>query len=101
MLLNLRYFIYIIQISQIQKLYYYLLCHIYANSQEKVKLWLIAVNRCYFGLLPLLKTKLISRKFKVTLYKALVKSDEKKLEVFERKILRNIFGPKRNYEREY
>jgi len=29
------------------------------------------------------------------------KADEKKLEVFERKILRKIFGPKRNNEREY
>jgi len=63
----------------------------------------------------LFKSKLLSRKSKVTFYKALVrpvalcasntwattKSDEKKLEVFERKILRKIFGPKKNNEGEY
>ena len=61
------------------------------------------------------KSKLLSRKSKVTLYKVLVrpialyasstwattKSDEKKLEVFERKILRKIFGPNKNNEGEY
>ena len=78
-----------------------------ANSHEEVKKRLIATNRCYYGLLPLFKSKLLSRKSKVTLYKVLVrpvalyasstwattKSDEKKLEVFERKILRKIFEP--------
>ncbi|KAL4085316.1 hypothetical protein QTP88_027175 [Uroleucon formosanum] len=83
-----------------------------ANSHEEVKRRLITANRCYYGLLPLFKSKLLSRKSKVTLYKVLVrpialyasstwattKSDEKKLEVFERKILRKIFGPKKNNE---
>ncbi|KAL4119689.1 hypothetical protein QTP88_012478 [Uroleucon formosanum] len=86
-----------------------------ANSHKEVKRRLIAANRCYYGLLPLFKSKLLSRKSKVTLYKVLVrpialyasstwattKSDEKKLEVFERKILRKIFGPKKNNEGEY
>jgi len=86
-----------------------------ANSHEEVKRRLIAANRCYYGLLPLFKSKLLSRKSKVTLYKVLVrpialyasstwattKSDEKKLEVFERKILRKIFGPNKNNEGEY
>ncbi|KAL4083607.1 hypothetical protein QTP88_028923 [Uroleucon formosanum] len=86
-----------------------------ANSHEEVKRRLIAANKCYYGLLPLFKSKLLSRKSKVTLYKVLVrpialcvsstwattKSDEKKLEIFERKILRKIFGPKKNNEGEY
>jgi hypothetical protein len=63
----------------------------------------------------LFKSKLLSRKSKITLYKVLVKpvalyasstwattkSDEKKLDVFERKILRKIFGPERNNEGDY
>jgi len=63
----------------------------------------------------LYKSKLLSRKSKVTLYKVLVRpitlyasstwattrSDKKKLEVFERKILRKVFGPKKNNEGEY
>ena len=82
---------------------------------KEVKRWLIAANRCYYGLLPLFKSKLLSRKSKVTLYKVLIrpvalyasstwvttKSDEKKLEVFERMILRKIFGPNKNNEGEY
>lgn len=57
------------------------------------------------------KSKVLSRKSKITLYKALVrpvvalyacnawattKSDELKLAIFERKILRRIYGPKKN-----
>ncbi|VVC42633.1 Hypothetical protein CINCED_3A010975, partial [Cinara cedri] len=44
-----------------------------ANSHEEVKKRLIAANRCYFGLLSLFKSKLLSRKSKVTLYKVLVR----------------------------
>jgi hypothetical protein len=44
-----------------------------ANSHEKVKKRLIAANRCYYGLLPLFRSKLLSRKSKVTLYKVLVR----------------------------
>lgn len=65
--------------------------------------------------MPLLKSKLLSRKSKVTLYKVLVKpvvlyasstwvttkTDEKKLKVFERKILRKIFGPESNNDGGY
>jgi len=69
----------------------------------------MAANRCYYSLMPLFKSRLLSIKSKLTLYKVLVKpialnecgtwattkSDEGKLGVFERKILRTIFGPKR------
>jgi hypothetical protein len=66
-------------------------------------------------LIPLFKLKRLSKKSKVILYKVLIKpvalyasstwattkADEKKLEVFERKILRKIFGPERNNEGKY
>lgn len=63
----------------------------------------------------LFKSRLLSIKTKSTLYNVIVKpialyaysiwtttkSDEKKLEMFERKILMKMFGPKRNNGREY
>jgi len=84
-----------------------------ANSHEEVKKRITAANRCYYSLMPLFKSRLLSIKSKITLYKVIVKpvtlyarstwattkSDEGKLGVFERKILRKIFGPKRNKSR--
>jgi hypothetical protein len=65
--------------------------------------------------MPLFKSRLLSIKSKITLYKVIVKpvalyacstwattkSDEGKLAVFERKILRKIFGLKRNNDGRY
>lgn len=65
-----------------------------------------------FTLVPLFKSKLLSKRTKIRLYKvlirltapyacgmwALTKSDEKRLMVFERKILREIYSPKRYVE---
>ena len=64
-------------------------------------------NRCYFGLSKQFKNKAVSRQTKITLYKTLIlpvllygseawvlaKADEAVLGVFERKILRKIYGP--------
>jgi len=83
-----------------------------ANSHEEINRRIIAGNKCYFSMTPLFKSKLLSRKTKIRLYKTLVrpivlyacgawastKTDEKKLMIFERKILRRIFGPKKNTE---
>jgi hypothetical protein len=38
-----------------------------ADSHEEIRLKLVAVNKCYFGLVPLLKSKLLSWKTKITL----------------------------------
>ncbi|KAL4083745.1 hypothetical protein QTP88_029061 [Uroleucon formosanum] len=81
-----------------------------ANSHEEIKERLIAANRYYFGLSTLFKSKLLSRRSKITLYEVLIRPivlyacetwattemDENKLGVFERKILRKIYGPKKN-----
>jgi hypothetical protein len=75
----------------------------------------MAANRCYYSLIPFFKSRLLSIKSKITLYKVIVKpvalyacstwvttkSNEGKLGVFERKILRKIFGPKKNKDGEY
>src|SRR6201996_5112478 len=64
-------------------------------------------NRCYFGLLSLLRSKAIHRNLKCMLYKTLIRpvvtydseswgminKEEQILLTFERKILRTIFGP--------
>jgi len=81
-----------------------------ADNHEEIRLRLVAANKCYFGLVPLFKSKMLSWKTKITLYKVLIrpvalyacgawattKTDENRLATFERKILRKIFGPKRN-----
>lgn len=67
---------------------------------------------CYFGLVRLLKSRLLSKNTKLRPNKVIIrpivlyacgawastKSDEKRLMVFEKKILRIIYGPKRNEE---
>jgi hypothetical protein len=64
-------------------------------------------NRIYFGLVNILKAKDINRKYKVIIYKTLIrpvlmygaeawvlsKAYEARLGVFERKILRRSYGP--------
>jgi len=81
-----------------------------ANSHEEINLRLAAANRCYFGLVSLFKSNILSWKTKITLYKVLVrpvalydcgawsitKSDELKLATFERKMLKGTYGPKMN-----
>ena len=86
-----------------------------ADIHEEIHRRITAGNKCYFSLVQLFKSKKLSRKTKIRLYKTLIrpivlyacgawastKSDENKLMVFERKILRRIFGPKRNNEGSY
>ncbi|KAE9523560.1 hypothetical protein AGLY_016112, partial [Aphis glycines] len=65
-------------------------------------------NRCYYSIMRLFKSKLLSRNSKTLLYHSylrpiityasetwsLTKGDSKRLMTFERKVLRNIYGPK-------
>jgi len=86
-----------------------------ANRHEEVKKRIKVANICYYSLIPLFKSRLLSIKSKITLYKVIVKpvaqyacstwattkSDGGKLGVFERNILRKIFCPMRNNDGEY
>lgn len=77
------------------------------NISFEIKRRTILANRCYFGLSKQFKSKAISRQTKITFYKSLIlpvlmygseawvlaKADEAVLGVFERKILRKIYGP--------
>lgn len=73
---------------------------------EEVRRRVTIGNRCYYSLKKLFQSKSLSRKLKCTLYKSLVRpvvsygseawvmtqKDENYLRIFERKILRAIFG---------
>jgi len=64
----------------------------------------------FFGLKKILKSKLVSIRSKLTLYKIMIspiakyacatwattETDEQKLARYKRKVLRQIFGPRRN-----
>lgn len=81
------------------------------TSENKVETDIVnrikAANRSYRALYPLLRSKNLSRKLKLTLYKTIIKpvlmygseawvmteTTEKRLNVWERKVLRKIFGP--------
>jgi hypothetical protein len=77
------------------------------NTSVEINNRIALANRSYFGLVNILKAKNINRKYKVIIYKTLIKpvlmfgaetwvlskADELRLGVFERKILRRIYGP--------
>jgi hypothetical protein len=44
-----------------------------AKNYNEINIRLAAANRCYFGLIPLFKSKILSWKSKITLYKVLVR----------------------------
>jgi len=75
------------------------------NTSAKINNRITLANRSYFGLVNILKAKNINRKYKVIMYKTLIKpvltygaetwvlskGDELCLGVFERKIVRRIY----------
>lgn len=77
------------------------------NVSSEIKRRIVAANRYYFGLQKHMKSRHLTRRTKVLLYKTLIrpvlmygsecwtisKGDERALESFERKVLRRIFGP--------
>ncbi|KAF0749456.1 Reverse transcriptase domain-containing protein [Aphis craccivora] len=86
-----------------------------ANSHKEIERRITTGNKSYFALVLVFKSRLISKNIKIRLYKVLIrpivlytcgawakiKSDEKRLLLFERRILRRIYGPKRNEENVY
>ena len=77
------------------------------DISQEIKQRITLANRCYFGLSRQLKSRALSRRTKLTLYKALIlpvllygaesstiaQTDAAVFGVFERKVLRKIFGP--------
>ncbi|KAL4123306.1 hypothetical protein QTP88_015504 [Uroleucon formosanum] len=77
------------------------------NVTNEIAARIQAGNRCYYGLTKILSSRTISRRMKERLYTSLIrpvvlygsetwpirKMDEHKFMVFERKVLRKIYGP--------
>jgi hypothetical protein len=77
------------------------------NMHREIKERISNGNRCYFSINKLLRSKLLSRKSKTTLYTSYLrplvtygcetwsttKDDNRKLAIWKRKIVRNIYGP--------
>jgi hypothetical protein len=77
------------------------------NRSVEVNARLTMANRAYYGLQKHIKSRIISRNTKTLLYNTLIsrvltygtetwvlsKHDEHRLSIFERKILRRIYGP--------
>jgi len=84
------------------------------NMHNEIKMRINAANRCYFTMRETLSSKLLSRRTKERLYCTHMRpivtyacdtwsstqGDEEKLQNFERKILRKIYGPVYNNELE-
>jgi hypothetical protein len=84
------------------------------NSQNKIsdktRKRIQAGNRCYYANEKLLSNKILNYNSKIQIYKTIIRptvtygsetwvltaSDEKQLNIFERKILRKIYGPTQN-----
>jgi hypothetical protein len=49
-----------------------------ADSQEEIKLRLVAVSKCYFGLVSLFKIKMLSWRTKMTPYKVVIRPIDSK-----------------------
>jgi hypothetical protein len=78
--------------------------------QEEIKSRLNSGNACYHSVQSLLSSRLLSRNIKVKIYKTIILPvvlyeyetwsltlrEEHRLRVFENKVLRRIFGPKRD-----
>jgi hypothetical protein len=78
--------------------------------QEEIKSRLNSGNACYHSVQSLLSSRLLSRNIKVKIYKTIILPvvmygcetwsltlrEERRLRVFENRVLRRIFGPKRD-----
>jgi hypothetical protein len=73
------------------------------GMQEEIKSRLNSGNACYHSVQSLLSSRLLSRNVKVKTYKRTIlpfdlygSREEHRLRVFENRVLRKIFGPKRD-----
>jgi len=84
------------------------------SIQEEIKSRLKSGNACYHSVQNLLSSRLLSKNLKIKVYKiiilpvvlygcetwSLTLREKRKLRVFENRVLRRIFGPKRDKETE-
>ena len=89
-------------------IYIYIYLFIYFSSQNKSRLKL--GNACYYSVQNLLSSRLLSKNLKIKIYRiiilpvvlygcetwSLTLREERRLRVFENRVLRRVFGPKRD-----
>ena len=80
------------------------------SIQEEIKSRLKLGNACYYSVQYILSSSLLSEKLKIKIYRtiilpvvlygcetwSLILRDERRLRVFENRVLRRVFGPKRD-----
>jgi hypothetical protein len=70
--------------------------------QEEIKRRLNSGNACYYSVQNLLSSRLLSKTVKITIYETIILpvvltlKEKHKLRVFENRVLKRIFGPKRD-----
>ena len=78
--------------------------------QEEIKSRLKLGNACYYSVQNLLSSSLLSKKLKIKIYRTIILhvvlygcetwsqtlGNERRLRVFENRVLRRVFGPKRD-----
>jgi len=78
-----------------------------SDNKTEIKARMMAGNRSCYSVLPLLRSKAVSRTTKIRMYKTIIRpvvlygseawcltaNGEKNLRIWERKVLRKIFGP--------
>ena len=80
------------------------------SIQEEIKSRLKGGNACYYSVQNLLSSSLLSKKLKIKIYRTIILPvvlygcetwsltlrEERRLRVFENRVLRRVFGPKRD-----
>jgi len=80
------------------------------SIQEEIKSRLNSGNTCYYSVQNLLSSRLLSKNLKIKIYRtiilavvlygcetwSLILREERRLRVFENRVLRRVFGPKRD-----
>ena len=80
------------------------------SIQEEIKSWLKLGNACYYSVQNLLSSSLLSKNLKIKIYRTIILPvvlygcvtwsltlrEECRLRVFENRVLRRVFGPKRD-----
>jgi len=80
------------------------------SSQEEIKSRLKSGNACYYSVQNLLSSRLLSKNLKLKIYRtiilpvvlygcetwSLILREERRLRVFENRVLRRVFGPQRD-----
>ena len=80
------------------------------STNTEIQTRIVSGNRCYYAYGKLMKSRKLNRSSKLKIYKSLIRpvvaygceawtltaGDEKSLRIFERRILRKIFGPVQN-----